>query len=103
MKFLYPRVAYIGQTEAGGIGLDLTASPVGIYYSNDFNANSRIQSEDRGHRPGMDLNKGYTIIDILHLPTDKKVLDNIQMKRDLQAITLGDLSRVLETTNERLI
>ena len=91
----HPRVAFIGQPAAGGIGLTLTASPVVIYYSNDFNAESRIQSEDRCHRIGMDMNRGCTIVDLIHLPTDELILDNLQKKRALQALTMGELQRVL--------
>ncbi len=91
----HPRVAFIGQPGAGGIGLTLTASPVIIYYSNDFNAENRIQSEDRCHRIGMDENLGCTIIDLIHLPTDELILDNLQKKRALQALTMGQLQQVL--------
>lgn len=84
----YPRIAFIGQPGAAGMGLTLTASPVIIYYSNDFNAESRVQSEDRIHRPG---SRGCTIIDLLHLKTDYLVLNNLKKKRDLQSITMGEI------------
>jgi len=92
----YPRIAFIGQPGAAGMGLTLTASPVIIYYSNDFNAESRIQSEDRAHRPGMDINRGCTIIDLLHLNTDYLILENLKKKRELQALTMGDVTKALE-------
>lgn len=91
----YPRVAFIGQPDAAGEGLTLTASPCIIYYSNSFNGNSRIQSEDRIHRPGMDVNKGATIIDLLHLQSDYLVLENLKKKRELQRITLTELQGCL--------
>lgn len=91
----HPRVAFIGQPGAAGTGLTLTASPTIVYYSNTFDGDHRIQSEGRGHRPGMDLIRGCTIIDLIHLPTDELVLDNIGKKRRLQALTMGDLSRAL--------
>jgi len=86
----YPRLAFVGQPGAAGMGLNLTASPVIIYYSNDFNAESRIQSEDRIHRTGMDTNRGATIIDLVHLETDYMIMKNLKAKRKLQAISLGD-------------
>ena len=89
----HPRIAFIGQPGAAGMGLTLTASPMICYYSNDFNAESRIQSEDRIHRIGMDVNRGATIYDIIHLPTDEKVLENLKKKRDLQAMSLGDMRK----------
>ena len=92
----YPRVVFIGQPGAAGMGITLTASPTILYYSNTFNGEDRIQSEGRGHRPGMDLIKGCTVIDLIHLPTDELVLDNLVKKRNLQALTMGDLSKALE-------
>lgn len=91
------RIAWIGHPGAGGTGVTLTASPVAIYYSNDFNFENRIQSEDRIHRPGMDVNKGATIIDLIHLPSDAYVLDNLMRKQVLQAQSVGDIRRALET------
>jgi len=91
----HPRVAFIGQPQAAGMGLTLTASPVIIYYSNTFDGEGRIQSEERAHRPGMDLNRGCTIIDLLHLDTDRLVLENLQKKRKLQSLSLGELQGAL--------
>jgi len=86
-----PRIAFVGQAGAAGMGLTLTASPVIIYYSNDFNAENRMQSEERAHRIGMDVNRGCTIIDLLHLPTDYLILENLKQKRHLQSLTLGQI------------
>jgi len=87
-----PRLVFIGQPSAAGMGLTLTASPTIVYYSNDFNAESRIQSEDRIHRMGMDVNRGATIIDIVHLSSDELVLNNLRNKRKLQSLTLGEMN-----------
>ena len=91
----FPKLAFVGQPGAGGMGLTLTASPAIVYYSNDFNAESRIQSEARIHRIGMDVNRGATIIDLVHLPTDSYILENLKKKRDLQSKTLGELKDVI--------
>ena len=85
------RIAFIGHPDAAGTGLTLTASPVIVYYSNDFKGESRSQSEDRIHRMGMDENRGARIVDLIHLPVDKYVLDNLKNKRRLENITLGKL------------
>lgn len=90
----YPKVAFIGHPGSAGMGLTLTASRSIVYYSNDFNAESRIQSEDRIHRLG---SRGANIIDIVHLPTDQRVLENLQAKRDLQSISLGDIKEALNS------
>lgn len=102
-KEKYARVAFIGQPGAAGMGLTLTASPVIIYYSNDFNAESREQSENRIHRAGMDTNRGATIIDLIHLPSDRLVLTNLKQKRRLQDMTMGQMNLHLSTEESRLL
>ncbi|RLA42867.1 MAG: hypothetical protein DRR06_13485 [Gammaproteobacteria bacterium] len=89
-----PRLAFVAQPGAGGEGLTLTASPTTIYYSNDFNASSRIQSEDRIHRIGMDIERGAKIVDYLHLPSDLYVLTNLKQKKSLQRQTMTGLKEV---------
>jgi hypothetical protein len=89
MKGVYPRVGFIGQPGAAGMGLTLTASPGCVYWSNTFNAVDRIQSVDRIHRLGMDTVRGATIYDLLHLPTDYLVLNNIKEKIARQDLTMG--------------
>lgn len=91
------KIAFIGHPGSAGMGLTLTASPAIIYYSNDFNAESRIQSEDRIHRAGMDVNRGATIIDYILLPTDLKVLENLKRKRELQSISIGELAHAIDS------
>lgn len=90
------KVAFIGHPGSAGMGLTLTAASMIVYVSNDFNAESRIQSEDRIHRAGMDTNRGATIVDLLLLPTDYKVLDNLKRKRELQSMSLGELQKAME-------
>jgi SNF2 family DNA or RNA helicase len=88
---VYPKMAFIGQPGAAGEGLTLTASPTTVFWSNDFNGNSRIQAEDRGHRIGMDIEKGGRIVDYLHLDSDIYVLNNLQQKKDLQRQSMTGL------------
>lgn len=94
------KICFIGQPESGGMGLTLTASPSIFYYSNTFSGQARTQSEDRIHRAGMDANRGATIIDCIHLPSDQLVLDNLKKKRNLELTTLGELRDVMETEVE---
>ena len=97
----YEKVAFVGHPKSAGMGLTLTASPVVIYYSNDFDMEARVQSEDRIHRIGLDMNRGATIIDLIHLSSDLKVLENLQKKRDLQSLSLGEFKMALESQEER--
>lgn len=85
----FEKLGLIGHPGSAGMGLTLTAACETVYYSNDFNAESRVQSMDRIHRIGMDLNKGALITDLVHLPTDLKVIQNLQKKLDLQNLSLG--------------
>lgn len=89
----YKKVCIVGHPGSAGMGLTLTASDTIVYFSNDFNAESRIQSEDRIYRIGC---RGATIIDLVHLPVDQLVIDNLKLKRQLQAITLGQIDAALE-------
>jgi SNF2 family DNA or RNA helicase len=92
-------IAFVGNSEAAGISLTLTASPVEIYYSNSFKAEARRQSEDRAHRPGMDKNRGLLIIDIFHMPTDEYVYTNITNKMELEKYSLTGIKECLNHEN----
>lgn len=90
------KLAFVAQPDSGGIGLTLTESCFEFFYSNSFNAASRLQAEDRIHRPGADKNKGVSIIDCFNLPSDEKVHENLKNKKRLQDMTLGELSDAFE-------
>jgi SNF2 family DNA or RNA helicase len=92
----YPKICFVGNPKAGGMALTLTASPIELFYSNGFDGEARMQAEDRGHRIGMDKNKGLTIVDLIMLPTDKLVLDNLKAKKKLQNMSMGELERVMK-------
>jgi SNF2 family DNA or RNA helicase len=96
----YPKLCFVGHPQAGGMALTLTASPTELFYSNCFNGEARMQAEDRFHRAGMDANRGATIIDLILLPTDRLVLDNLKKKKKLQSITMGELETALEGVND---
>jgi SNF2 family DNA or RNA helicase len=81
--------AFVGQPQSGGIGLTLTAAETVIYYSNDFNLETRLQSEDRAHRIGTKRNVVY--IDIAAEGTiDEQISHNLQRKQRVAAVVLGD-------------
>lgn len=85
------RVAFVAHPTSGGMGLTLTEARMAVFYSNDFNPESRSQAEDRIHRPGIDENKGATIVDLFHLGTDRKVRDVLVDNRRLETMTLGEM------------
>ena len=88
----YPKLCFVGHPQAGGMGLTLTSSPTELFYSNCFNGEARMQAEDRGHRPGMDTNRGLTVKDIIMLGADMLVLNNLKQKKRLQNLTMGQLT-----------
>lgn len=103
-KSTVKKICFIGQPEAAGMGLTLTAACAAVFYSNSFNGESRLQAIERIHRTGASKERGVTIIDLIGLPTDLYVLDRLEKKEDLQAVTLGSLEECItqaetETTN----
>jgi len=78
-----PKIRYfIGQPQSGGIGLTLTAANYAIYYSNSFDLEIRLQSEDRCHRIG--TKNRVTYIDIECRKTiDKKIITALRTKKNL--------------------
>lgn len=95
----HKRIAFVGHPKAGGVAITLTAASTVVFFSNDHSGEGRLQAEARVHRAGMP-NRAVRIIDILHLPTDKLVLDSLNKKRALQSLTLGEITEALETDDE---
>lgn len=97
-KKVNERICFLANPGSGSVGLTLHASPSILYYSNTFSGEDRMQSKARIHRLGMDINRGATIIDLLHLPTDLYVLENLERKEDLQAMSMGQLYQAMENS-----
>jgi SNF2 family DNA or RNA helicase len=85
-----PRVAFVAHPESGGMSLTLVESRMAVFWSNSFKPEYRIQAEDRIHRIGMDENKGCVIVDLVHLPSDERVIEVIRDNRRLELMTLGE-------------
>lgn len=90
------RVAFVAHPESGGMGLTLTEACMAVFWSNSFKPEFRVQAEDRIHRPGIDANLGATIVDLIHLPTDDRVLQVIQDNRRLELMSMGEVTSALE-------
>ena len=91
-----PRVAFCANPESGGMSLTLVEARTAVYWSNSWKPEYRTQSEDRIHRMGMDLNVGCLIVDLIHLPSDERVLDVIRANRRLELMTMGELMHGIE-------
>lgn len=81
---------FVGNPSVGGFGITLTAASAVVYYSNSYNLEHRLQSEDRAHRIGQ--TKTVTYVDLVVRKTvDEKILQALKEKRNLAAEVLGDL------------
>ena len=80
---------FVGQPRTGGYGLTLTQASTVIYYSNSYDLEVRLQSEDRAHRIGQ-VNK-VTYIDIVAEKTvDEKILQALRNKINLASVVLQE-------------
>ena len=80
---------FVGNTQTGGYGITLTAANTVIYYSNNYDLEKRLQSEDRAHRIGQ-TNK-VTYIDIVCERTvDEKIVKALRMKQNIAQTVLGE-------------
>lgn len=80
---------FIGQPRTGGYGLTLTAAKTVIYYSNSYDLEVRLQSEDRAHRIGQ--TNAVTYIDIIAQGTvDEKIVGALRKKINIATQVLEE-------------
>ena len=79
----------VGTTQTGGYGITLTKANTVIYYSNGYDLEKRLQSEDRAHRIGQ--KKAVTYIDIICEDTvDEKIVKALREKINIASEVLGE-------------
>jgi SNF2 family DNA or RNA helicase len=85
-----PRCRFIvGTPSTGGYGITLTAANTVIYYSNGYDLEKRLQSEDRAHRIGQ--KKNVTYVDIIAEDTvDEKIVKALRDKINVASQVLGE-------------
>jgi len=80
---------FIGTPSTGGYGITLTAANTVIYYSNGYDLEKRLQSEDRAHRMGQ--KKPVTYVDINAEDTvDEKIVKALRKKINVASEVLGE-------------
>jgi SNF2 family DNA or RNA helicase len=80
---------FVGTPATAGYGLTLTAANTVIYYSNGYDLEKRIQSEDRAHRIGQ--KKSVTYVDILAEETvDEKIVKSLRKKINIASEVMGE-------------
>jgi len=80
---------FIGNPQTGGYGITLTAASNVIYYSNGYDLEKRLQSEDRAHRIGQ--KKSVTYVDIIARKTvDEKIVKALRKKINIASAVMGE-------------
>ena len=80
---------FVGNAQTGGFGITLTAASNVVYYSNSYNLEHRLQSEDRAHRIGQ--KNAVTYVDLIcPKSVDEKIVKALRAKKMLSAQVLGD-------------
>ena len=78
----------VGTPSTGGYGITLTAANTVIYYSNGYDLEKRLQSEDRAHRIGQ--KQTVTYIDLICENTvDEKIVKSLRDKINIASEVLG--------------
>ena len=80
---------FIGNPQTGGFGLTLTAAQTVVYYSNSYNLEHRIQSEDRAHRIGQ--HNKVTYVDIICTGTvDERIAKSLRDKKQIATQVMAE-------------
>jgi len=79
----------VGTTQTGGYGITLTQANTDLYYSNGYDLEKRLQSEDRAHRIGQ--TKSVTYVDLIAEDTvDEKIVKALRDKINIASEVLGE-------------
>lgn len=88
--------AFISNPQSGGTGLNLQGlCNRAVYYSNDWRAIDRWQSEDRIHRLGTVGVCVYTDLIAKHSP-DRKIMTNLRNKKSISDFILDDITQIFD-------
>lgn len=110
LRILDPRVCpagpvvVVGTPSSGSMGLNLTAASCVVYLSNDYSLKTRMQSEDRVHRPGQ--TRAVSYFDFMAVgPNGQKTIDAdilkaLRSKEDLANWTTAAWIRALNVEDE---
>jgi SNF2 family DNA or RNA helicase len=80
---------FVGTPQTGGYGITLTQANTVIYYSNGYDLEKRMQSEDRAHRIGQ--KKTVTYVDIIAEKTvDTKIVKSLRKKINIASEVMGE-------------
>ena len=84
-----PARYFVGNPSTGGYGITLTAANTVIYYSNNYDLEKRLQSEDRAHRIGQ--TGSVTYIDLVAEKTiDDRIIKSLRNKINIANEIMGE-------------
>ena len=79
----------VGTPQTGGYGITLTKANTIVYFSNGYDLEKRLQSEDRAHRIGQ--KKTVTYVDLICEDTvDEKIVKALRDKINIASEVLGE-------------
>jgi SNF2 family DNA or RNA helicase len=85
----HPLRFFISNPATGKFGMTLTEAKVVIYYSNDYNLENRVQSEDRAHRIGQ-VDKVLYVDLITRGTVDEKIIESLRNKKKISDMVMGE-------------
>ncbi len=84
-----PTRYFVGNPQTGGYGITLTAANTVIYYSNNYDLEKRLQSEDRAHRIGQ--TGSVTYVDLVAENTiDDRIIKSLRNKINIANEIMGE-------------
>jgi SNF2 family DNA or RNA helicase len=84
-----PTRYFVGNPSTGGYGITLTAANTVIYYSNSYDLEKRLQSEDRAHRIGQ--TGSVTYVDLVSEKTiDERIIKSLKAKVNIANEIMGE-------------
>ena len=94
------KMILVANAKTASTGIELSMCPVVIYYGHSDNGEAEFQSLERAHSNNMDKEKGLTVLHYCHLPTDKKVIESLVLKKNLQELTMGQIFNLKDVSND---
>ena len=84
-----PTRYFVGNAQTGGYGITLTAANTVVYYSNNYDLEKRLQSEDRAHRIGQ--TGSVTYVDLIAENTvDERIVKALRKKINIANEIMGE-------------
>ena len=84
-----PARYFVGNAQTGGYGITLTAANTVVYYSNSYDLEKRLQSEDRAHRIGQ--TGSVTYVDLIAENTiDERIVKALRKKINIANEIMGE-------------